>query len=164
MAGDPDRAGIRRQHNAVHPAGFWAGFGRRFRGQRISASSHRRHALPHHLDDGSGRGRAPGRGFRSRHGVDRSGADHRLDAGFFRLRWRKASRFRSCCSAYASKRSQAGAVQWLSARGQEAGHGLCGGAATAAAELSFRACCGRSSTTISSFLPSARPSKRNWRI
>ena len=37
-------------------------------------------------------------------GVHRPGADHRRDAGFSPSS-RKASRFRSCCSAYASQRS-----------------------------------------------------------
>jgi hypothetical protein len=44
-------------------ASLWTGFGRRFRGQRISASSHRRRYFPDHLDDGTGRGCASGCGF-----------------------------------------------------------------------------------------------------
>ena len=96
-------------------------------------------------------------------GVDRSGADSRVDAGFFGLARAGQADIRNCCSAYASKRSQAGAVQGLSARGEKAGHGLCWSAATVAAELLCPACCGRSSTTISSFLRSARRSRRNWR-
>src|SRR4051812_28078720 len=83
MASHSDRTGVCRKHDTIYPARFRARWRRRFRRQRISTSSHRRYAFPHHMDDGAGRRRSSGSGFRSRDGVNRSGADDRVDAGFF---------------------------------------------------------------------------------
>ena len=57
---EPEYAG---QHHPVYPARLWTRCRPGRRRQRISASSHRRRSFPHHLDDGSGRRRAAGRGL-----------------------------------------------------------------------------------------------------
>jgi hypothetical protein len=116
-----------------YPARLWAD-SEDSGGTGFSASSHRRCALPHHWMMALGAGVRPGVVY------DRAMGPPiwcRLSAPcwIFRPRWHRGSRYQNCCSAYASKRSQAGAVQGLSAGGQKAGNGVCWGLAAPAPDI-----------------------------
>ncbi len=120
--------------------------------------------LPHNLDDGSGRGRAPGRGVSIAPWSQPIWCRRSGRCWIFPPRWRKASRYRNCCSVMLPSDLKPEQFNGYPPEAQKADHGVRWAFATAAAELSSRACCARSSTTISSSLLSARPSKRNLRI
>ncbi len=156
LEGHPERAGIRRKHHDVHPAGFRPRFRRRLRRQRIPASPHRRRTLPHHVDDGSGRGSPPGSRLRPCYGVHRSCPDNRLHARLLALtRARQAdsgtlvTMLPTDLKPELFDRYPAG-----SEKPRPQLHRLL---AALAADFCAQSCCARSSTTISNFPPSARP-------